>query len=178
MVCILSILTSCSKDDQKFSCNLSETNNNEVLKEISILVGKTLNDEKVKTEISQIVDEIDSYDNAVSFALLLGVEQKISDFEKRKIGSSNPLKNRDNNYFKKHLNFVYNQNKDEYKNLSVLLQDELYKTSKVDLSDLEIYLTNNQLELYFPYKEKFNWEELINYTVTFENNDMYNTPPN
>lgn len=84
LVSVVTIFLSCSTDE--FRTKVEESSNNkELLKEVSFLIGETLQDKEVRNEIFQKIEEIDSYGKGVSLALLLGEEMKISNYEKRKL---------------------------------------------------------------------------------------------
>jgi hypothetical protein len=175
------ILSSCSTDleidNNENNVELSDGNNTEVLREISLLIGETLKNQKVRSEILETVNQIDSYGNGVSFALLLGENEKISNYEQRKLleVSKKGISNTSKSFFKTHMNEVYSLNQDKYIVLSNAFAKDVDIQKNAHLSQLESYLIENELELYFPYKDKFDWENLISYTVTFEDKNPNNT---
>ncbi|WP_276682454.1 hypothetical protein [Empedobacter brevis] len=178
LLCFLGIsfcLNSCSEDEiQNESGTENQIKNEQALKELSFLVATTLSDKDVRTEVSQLVDQVDTYGDAVSFALLLNAEQNISKYEKRKINSGElSRKGQGLSLFKEKLNRTYNENKGTFKELPKIIGKTpalLSKGTEADFSEIENYLIENNLELYFPYKENFDWDDLISYTVTYEDN--------
>lgn len=167
---LMVIFSSCSKDDIESKIELNDGKNKKVLSEISLLIGETLQNNEVRNEILETVNRIDSYGNAVSFALLLGEYTKISNFEKRKLQevSNKKTSNSSNTLFKTHLNNVFFSNKEKYTALRKYFDNSTNILKSTRLTELESYLIENELELFFPYKDEFDWEHLISYTVTFE----------
>jgi hypothetical protein len=167
---LMVIFSSCSNDEINNEVELNEVENVKVLREISLLIGETLKNQEVRNEILETVDEVDSYGNAVSFALLLGENSKTSDYEKRKMGTilNKTISGKSESLFKAHLNNIYSSNKEKYAELNKTFENNPNILKRTNLSELESYLIENELELYFPYKDKFDWEHLISYTVTFE----------
>jgi hypothetical protein len=115
-----------------------------------------------------IVNEINAYGNFVSFALLFDAEDNLSEYEKRKMGSLK-VKSSRRSAFKDHINFVFEQNSLHFGEISNSLRHmpENIKSSHL-LSDLELFLMENELQLYFPFKDNFTWDDLKVFTVTYE----------
>lgn len=95
----------------------------EILRDISKLIGKTLQNKEARSEILKIVEEVDSYGGGVSFAYLFGNEQDVSKYEKRKIKSlertSNGLK--PSSIFKEHITKTYMLNKSDFSKLGTAI---------------------------------------------------------
>lgn len=155
----------------------------EILRDISKLIGKTLQSKEARSEILKIVEEVDSYGGGVSFAYLFGNEQDVSKYEKRKIKSLERTSNsfKPSSIFKEHITKTYMLNRSDFSRLDTALTIENkasgngnFENTTFDnqsIEDIETYLVENDLELYFPYKENFDWDDLISYTVSFENNN-------
>lgn len=74
------LFSACSTDDFENILEPNEEQNTKVLKEISLLIGETLNNQDARSEIIRTVNLIDPYGNGVSFALLLGENENASDY--------------------------------------------------------------------------------------------------
>ena len=173
----LSILSSCNDDEGNREI-ITETSQKQekIIEEISFLVAKTLNTQEVRKEISKMVEDVDNYGNAISFALLFDSEDNSSPYEKRKMKKSRiAKKTKAISLFKKELDSTFEHNKEVFKELSKEIETTKYLSSKNSghtLSELENYIINSGLEIYFPYKENFNWDKLETFTVTYENNNI------
>lgn len=175
----IATLFSCNSEEVLEIQQLEQNAKKEELKEISKLIGLTLNDDKLRSQIINEVKQIDDYSNSVSIAYLLGKDDKISPYEKRKINKiSSTAKNKRNessNLFKNELIKTYNQNIENFPNIkSELKSTNPNENYSARLSnELVEYMADNNLEMYFPYEENFNWETTDEFSITYEDGNPY-----
>lgn len=182
IILIFLIITtiSCSDDfveehtNEKIKIVLNN-NDNQALKEFYQIVGLTLKDKKVRTEILNLVEEVDPYGNGVSFALIYGDLDKISKHEKKVINQKQYLSNRNktgNNIFKEKLNQIFSET--EHPNLDKYFSQVNIgnKKNRSISSDIDSFIDENNLEIYFPYKENFDWTNVSEFTASIEEFDL------
>jgi len=109
------------------------------INELSLIIGNVLKDPEVMSDVLKTVNEVDQYGKSVSLSLLLGSDEKITNFEKRKFKTS------DFNYsklslFREKINNYFNENHKDFPVLS-------NKTSATSLeksnSSIEDYILEN-----------------------------------
>ncbi|MBZ9652233.1 hypothetical protein [Psychroflexus montanilacus] len=114
-------------------------------------------------EVISKVNEFDPYAKSISISLLLNNESKLSNHEKRMIHDKE-IRETKSDFFKNGIIEYYKNNFEDFPLISSTLSSESLMKNEFNLDD---YLIENELELFFPYMENFdNYEE--NYTITFE----------
>ncbi|MDO5616395.1 MAG: hypothetical protein Q4G16_09405 [Cruoricaptor ignavus] len=144
------------------------------MEELSKLVGEVLKDKESRNAIIHKINEIDDYGNSISLALLLGQNSKITQYEKSKLSSLAEVshKKADSSLddFKESLIKVFVANKEDYPEIDKKISGDV--TSKTGNNSLLNFIADSNLELYFPYEENHNWEEVDSYTVTYEDYNL------
>lgn len=177
LIVLAAIAVSCNNDfvenESLVSNNVTKivlnNNNDEVILEFSKLIGLTLKDKNVRGEVINLVNDIDPKGNGVSFALLYGDLDNITKYEKKILNDKKYLNkiNKDN-LFKSKLNQVYEET--EHPNLDYYLSkivDSKHQHKSIDTA-IDTFVSENNLELYFPYQERFDWSNVNEFTVTVE----------
>ncbi len=180
---VLSLLFIQSCNAERMENNETDLNNlrtevkNKELTEISKLVGMALQDKSLRKHVLSEMKSIDAYGKSISLAYLLGNENNVSSYEKRKLEKlSNETGKRisSNGKFKEKLTNLFHEKKKEFPQLTKAISSN-NNTATGKLANLEItqYMEESNLEMYFPYEENFNWDEIDEYSVTFEDNNPY-----
>jgi hypothetical protein len=174
LLLFLFIMSCNNKSEIEDLQQLEQSINKEKLKEVSKLIGLTLKDKHLRIRILQEVKEIDAYGKSVSIAYLLGKDEKVSTYEKRLISkiSTKAISARESKstLFKNALVNTYNTNIEDFPIIMEELKSSYSSTSSSTKRNNELveYMVDNNLEIYFPYEENFNWDTTDQFSVTFE----------
>lgn len=162
-------ITSCSYNESE-SIDLSrQSDREEILNELSLLIGESLKDKEVRKEILDFVMNFDNYGNSVSFGLLFGQTDKISvnetlilDKDNCRIGC---------NAFRFSLFNEFINNLEKYSKINSKINCDYNLNSSAELSQLEILILEANVELYFPYRDNFDWDNLDVFSIIYDLNE-------
>jgi hypothetical protein len=152
------IFVSCSEDSETIELQTENLNDKQkLMQETSILLGKMLTNSEVKTALNQKMKEVDEDAEIVSFAYLFEQENglrknEISNFNKRKVNSSNVFKTALQNEFEK--------NEENYKTIANVLEAKtpkgaLARTSATIANDLASLLVSEELQIFYPFDPEY-----------------------
>lgn len=150
---------------------IMNNNNDEAIKEFYQIIGRAFKDENVKKEISALVEVVDPYSFGISFSFLYGNFEDITKHEKRVLAKNENLnfKNKSGkNVFREKINEIFSNT--SHPNLDNYIDEKFgtkLKNRSID-SEIDVFILENNLQLSFPYKDKFDWENLEEFTVTID----------
>lgn len=175
MLAVVSAL-SCNnvdRDNEPLMNKQLSTTDKHVLSEVSKLIGEVLKDKETRKIILNEVNNIDENGNSVSIAYLLGDEEHYSLHEKRQANSITGKKDRTaQKLFKETLLKVYENERENFSKITEAIQ-EVNAFAKGNNYSITDYIANKDLEVYFPYEENFDWENIDEYSITYEDgNDL------
>jgi len=166
---ILSILSitlfSCSEDHPlEMPQNESLNDQQKLMQETSVLIGKVLIDKEVKNELHRILKEVDEDSKIVSFAYLFGYE---NDLRKNEVPiySKNSKNLRANNIFKSALKNELESNPLEYREIErrsgkISLTESLSKSSSSIADNLASLLVLEELQIFYPYDPEYEGDDM------------------
>jgi hypothetical protein len=157
---LLTILgfTSCNQDTANIidAENQALTEEQNIMKETSILIGRLLSDKDVRNEVLSKMKKVDDNGDIVSFAYLLQDEKH---YKKNEIVATNANKQitKTNNLFKNALVKEFAKNKKDYQSIkSNMLKGNTENRLITDIvNDLTTSLTLEGLQIYYPYDPEF-----------------------
>jgi hypothetical protein len=152
------IFVSCSEDSETIDLQIENLNDKQkLMQETSILLGKMLTNDEVKTALNQKMKEVDENAKIVSFAYLFERENglrknEIKKFSKRKVNS--------NNIFRTALQNEFAKNEKNYKTIADALEAKtpkgaLTKTSANIANDLASLLVSEELQIFYPFDPEY-----------------------
>lgn len=170
--------TACQKNDslitpRKTENQLSPQQIKQValMKEVALATGKAIKNRAVKAYLVELVKVKNDNSEAISLAALLGDNAHTTEYEKRllKKGFSRELKSAPINksiFAKAFLNAI-SSNPKKYPILTKSLPHLKSSNSIGDeLDSLKQVLAKQNLEIYLPYRQEFNWDSISQVTVT------------
>ena len=159
-VLVLSCTQETEPDYDLVNNNIELNQEQQLMRETALLVGKTLSDSKVKYEVLESMNQLDTYSALVSFSFLLGNENGLRKTESKALKHNKSIVLKPQSSFKTKLVEVANTNWSKLPRLSKLVahskQNGPNKEAKSNASkeeDLIEFLTQKNLQLYFPYAE-------------------------
>lgn len=135
----------------------------ETMRELSIITGHVLKDDTAKRYLVDIIKAKTDDSEAISFSTILNQNDDYSNFEKKQLNATFS-KSYDENFFRdQFLKTILNHKKD-YPILSKQLNiNEVSNKTSVDLTHLE----SSEYQIYFPYSENFQENEIVEYTTSW-----------
>ncbi len=143
-----------------------------LMKESALAIGKTIKNEEARDYLVTLVRVKNDNSEAISMAALLGDKASITKYEKDLLAKGFKQQNKsvlEKSFFAKELlNTIYN-NPDKYPLLTKNLPHEKSSASTIDeLNALRKELASQNLEIYLPYRQEFNWNSISQVTVTWD----------
>lgn len=171
--------TACQKDNSAPENKISETQLTPqqiqqvaLMKEASLAIGKTIMHNDAKNYLVTLVRVKNDNSEAISMAALLGDQADITSYEKDLLAKGFKQRNKsalDQSFFAKALLNVIYDNPAKYPLLTKHLPHEKSSATTIDeLNALRTELASQNLEIYLPYRQEFNWDSISQITVTWD----------
>lgn len=144
------------------------TDSIEISKELSIAIGRTLTIKSSRMSAVNTIEKLDTLSDAATLSALMEVDTKITAYEKKRLNDLNTNLSglfTNSNHFKSQLLYELKQNSKDY---PLLLTGLNLKDSNIDIK-LTSLVANQNLELYIPYAENFNFSTISKFTMGFDN---------
>jgi len=172
------VFTACQKSD---TIGVDEITNLELtpeqidqislMKEVSIAIGNTMKDNNARSYLVDLVKLKNDDSEAISLAALLGDKFRTSSYEQKLLNKGNKQSNRNSkskDYFAKQFLKTIANNPDSYPIISrKLFNKNIQAKGTDDLNALKDELATQNLEVYLPYQEEYNWDNVTQVTLTW-----------
>jgi len=179
LLLVVLAFTACQKDNTAPNNNKTETQLTPqqvqqvaLMKETALAIGKVIKNNEARDYLVTLVRVKNDNSEAISMAALLGDQASITKYEKDLLDKGFKQRNKsalNKSFFaKKFLNTIYD-NPGKYPILSRNLPHEKSSASTIDeLNALRKELASQNLEIYLPYRQEFNWNSISQVTVTWD----------
>ena len=143
-----------------------------LVREVSLLLGNVLTNSEVQEVVLSGMREVDKYGELVSFAYLLGDKNNLKENEKP-VRLKNAGTNFTSTIFRDALVNEFQLNRENYQILSREIKQakakgRLKTTSSSVYDMLTDLLTNERLEIFFPYENALNVQQLETFYVSYD----------
>jgi len=142
-----------------------------LMKEVSLAVGNTLKDKKAKSYLVDLVKLKNDDSETISLAALLGDDSNVSNYEQKLLNRGSIISNRNSgfkDYYAKQFFKIIVDNPSLYPLISKNLINKNIQAKGTDnLNALRKELATKNLEIYLPYQEEYNWDNVTQVTTTW-----------
>lgn len=142
-----------------------------LMKEVSIAIGNTMKDKNASSYLVDLVKLKNDDSETISLAALLGDKSRTSSYEQKLLNKGNVQSRRNSiskDYFAKQFLKTIANSPDSYPLISKnIIKKDIQAKGTDDLNALRDELATQNLEIYLPYQEEYNWDDVTQVTLTW-----------